>query len=220
VAEGRRVLLLAHSKGGTDAVTALADPKNRDLLPHVAGLIAIQPVYGGSNVADAMGSNGVFAATAKRFFERVLPAINKETDTGSGDAVLDLTTARRAELLATHPYPADRIPTVVIRGSFSGRPFFHFRHVLRKPLWVFQRVIEVADQAPSDGLVTLAKQRIPGAKVEITLLDLDHFEPGFRGESRYSPAEITHRGLDAMLPFLQPQRSKRPRAAYGLPFPS
>jgi hypothetical protein len=202
VAAGRRVLLMAHSKGGADAITALSDPANADLLPHVAGLMAIQPVYGGSPIADIVGQHTLIQATADAFFARVLPVINRETDTGSGAAVRDLRTDARQALLRAHPYPVDRIPTVVVRGSFEGRPFARPRHVLREPLWVFQRFLQVKYGLQSDGMVSLDKQRIPGARVEITLTDIDHFEPGFRGESPHSPCAITNRLLDATLPYL------------------
>jgi hypothetical protein len=199
VGQGRRVVLLAHSKGGADTITCLADPRNASLLPSVVGLMAIQPVYGGSPIADLVGTHCLIQKSVDLFFERVLPAVNRVDDTGSGDAVQDLRSARRQALLRQHPYPVDRIPTVVVRSSFSGRPMFRPRHVLREPLWVFQKFLEKTRGIQSDGMVALEWQRVPGAAAEITLQDMDHFEPGFRGESPHSPCEVTNTIVDAML---------------------
>jgi hypothetical protein len=198
VARGKKVLLIAHSKGGADTITALADPRNRDLLPHVRGLMAIQPVYGGSPIADIVGTHSLIQAAVDQFFERVLPVINRVDDEGSRDAVRDLRSATRQGLLRRHPYPVDRVPTVVVRSSFSGRAMWKKRHVLRKPLWVFQRYLEKVKKIQSDGMVRLEWQRVPGAAREITLQDMDHFEPGFRGESPHSPCSVTNTLIDAM----------------------
>lgn len=199
---GKRVLLLAHSKGGADTVTALSDPANRDLLPRIAAFMAIQPVYGGSPIADLVGSNCAIQSTVDLFFERVLPAVNRVDDTGDRGAVQDLRTERRQALLREHPFPVERIATVVCRGHFSGRAMWKPRHVLRKPLWAFQKFLEKTKRIQSDGMVALEGQRIPGARAEFTLDDIDHFEPGFRGESPYSPCDVTNRLLDATLPFI------------------
>jgi hypothetical protein len=199
VARGHEVLLLAHSKGGADTITALSDPRNEDLLPHVRGLMAVQPVYGGSPIADLVGSSCLIQKTVDLFFERALPAINRETDVGSRDAVQDLRHERRQALLALHPYPVDRVPTVVVRSSFHGRSMWRPRHVLRQPLWVFETFLEKTKGIASDGMVSLEWQRVPGARDEVTLDDMDHFEPGFRGESPHSPCEVTNLLVDRMV---------------------
>ncbi|MBX3472259.1 MAG: hypothetical protein KF878_35860 [Planctomycetes bacterium] len=198
VARGKRVVLLAHSKGGADTITALADPTNRDLLPHVRGLMAIQPVYGGSPIADLVGGSCAIQGTVDLFFERALPRINRVDDVGSRDAVRDLRSETRQALLRRHPYPAAEVPTVVLRSSFSGRSTFKPRHVLRKPLFVFQKFLEKTQGVASDGMVSLEWQRVPGAAAEITLQDMDHFEPGFRGESPHSPCKVTNLIVDRM----------------------
>jgi hypothetical protein len=206
VARGKRVLLLAHSKGGADTITALSDPANRDLLPHVVGLMAIQPVFGGSPIADLVGCHSLIQASVDQFFERALPVINRVDDEGSRDAVRDLRSETRQALLRRHPYPVGDVPTVVLRSSFSGRPMFRPRHVLRKPLWVFQKYLEKTAGTASDGMVSLEWQRIPGAAAELTLEDMDHFEPGFRGESPHTPATVTNQIVDRMLEVLSTRR--------------
>ncbi len=206
---GKRVILVAHSKGGADTITALSDPANRDLLPQIAGFIAIQPVYGGSLVSDIAADHRALQAIADRAFEVWLPAINRVDDTGSRDAVRDLRTSTRQALLARHPYPADQVPTVVIRGFMDGRNAFKPRHVLRQPLVLTQMLVEHQFGEHSDGLVALKHQRIPGSVAEHTFEDLDHFEPGFRGESPHRPVDVTHKGLDLLVPHLKPAPAAR-----------
>ncbi len=199
VARGKRVLLLAHSKGGADTVTALSDPALREVLPRIVAFGAIQPVYAGSPVADLVGRSRVFQGVADKAFEALLPRVNRETDMGDRDAVRDLRSSARQAALARHPFPADLVPTVVIRGHFTGRSAFRPRHVLRKPLFVLQQLLERRHGIASDGLVSLEWQRIPGARAEVTLENIDHFEPGFRGESPHTPCKITHQLLDLAL---------------------
>jgi hypothetical protein len=233
VAAGKRVLLIAHSKGGADTITALADPKNADLLPHVAGFVAIQPVYAGSRIADFVADGtpvshilheacgdrlnakllGALQKGVDVVFRDVLPLINRVDRSGSPDAVRDLRSRARLGLLARHPYPADKVPTVVVRGFMDDRSFFKPRHVLRGPLVVFQAYTELELGEPSDGMVTLDSQSIPGAVAEITLADLDHFEPGFRGESPHKPVAITNQGLELVFPHLK----AKPEAQRGRP---
>lgn len=188
---GKRVILLAHSKGATDATAALAlEPA---LVAHVAGVIAIQPVYAGSPVADWVTGSAALSATVKVVFEKAFG--------GEGAAVTDLTHAARAAFVAAHPYPAGRVPTVVLRSTFDRKLGS------RSVLWLNQKVLERRLGQATDGMVTLADQAIPGAVVTIDLEDLDHFEPGVRGESPHAPAEITNRALEALLPFLGPTRA-------------
>lgn len=205
VARGKRVLLLAHSKGGADAITAVSDPANKDLLPKIAGLIAIQPVYAGSLVADTVGQSSLIQAAADKAFSCIFPKLNRVDDSGSGDAVRDLRTSVRQELLAKHPYPAAQIPTVTIRGYFVDRwkdPDVR-RHVLCVPLVGLQVFMKQRRGRDSDGMVDVGSQQIPGAKADHLYQDLDHFEPGFRSESPHTPSAITAKALELMLPHLK-----------------
>ena len=193
-ARGRRVIIMAHSKGGTDTTAALA--LYPDLRSMVAGVIAIQPVYNGSPVADLVASNRALTGATRLVFEK---AFNGELG-----AVLDLTHEARKAFVAAHPYPVSEVPTVVIRSTFDRR--FPSKSVL----FANQKLIERVVGEGSDGMVTLADQRIPGA-VHVTLTDLDHFEPGVRVESPHSPVEVTNLGLAKLLPLLG--RAKRPTAS-------
>ena len=135
---------------------------------------------------------------------------------GSRDAVLDLMSTRRKAFVAEHPFPTDRIPTVVIRSSFDrskvhigrtargervtnvGKRFF--QRVLRAN----QGLIEVWMHKESDGMVTLAGQTIPGA-THIDKDDLDHFEPGLEMVSRHAPADLTTEAIQALFAQLAPR---------------
>lgn len=185
-AAGKRVVLMAHSKGGTDVTAALA--LYPDLRPSVVGVIAIQPVYGGSFVADLVAENKVLRGPMALVFEGVFK--------GQREAVIDLTHESRAAFVAAHPYPADEIPTVVIRSSFE-------RTLSKSSLWPSENYITARHKVDNDGLVSVADQRIPGAARELFLADLDHFEPGVRLESPHAPIEVTTRGIDALLSVLR-----------------
>ena len=190
-AAGRKVVFLAHSKGGTDVTAALA--LYPEVRRHVVGVIAIQPVYFGSYVADLVNEKKALRGSMTIVFAKIFR--------GQREAVLDLTRVQRFAFVARHPYPADEIPTVVIRSTFS-------RKVSKSLLWPSQKYIAKRHQLASDGLVTLGAQSIPGADITITLEDLDHFEPGVRLESPHKPIDVTNAGLNA----LQAALAKRARS--------
>lgn len=195
-AAGKRVVILAHSKGGTDVTAALA--LYPDLRASVVGVIAIQPVYGGSYVADLVAANKVLRGPMALVFEQVFK--------GQREAVIDLTHASRAAFVAEHPYPAAEVPTVVIRSSFE-------RKLSRSSLWPPENYITARHKVANDGLVSVEDQRIPGADRELFLDDLDHFEPGVRLESAHKPIEVTTRGVDALLAVLRARASQEAPAS-------
>ncbi|MBI3271000.1 MAG: hypothetical protein HYZ53_18500 [Planctomycetes bacterium] len=181
-AAGRRVLLFAHSKGGSDSTAACAlDP---GVAAAVSGMVAIQPVYGGSPVADFARSQPLLLGPIRLVFERIFK--------GQKEAVFDLASASRRAFVAAHPYPSNRIPTVVIRSSFD-------RRISRSVLWPSQKLIKRYLGEASDGLVIPKDQSIPGAAVTFDYADLDHFEPGLRGESPHRPVDLTTRSILALL---------------------
>jgi pimeloyl-ACP methyl ester carboxylesterase len=199
-AAGRKVVFMAHSKGGTDVTAALA--LYPEVRRHVVGVIAIQPVYGGSYVADLVAEKKVLRGSMALVFEKVFK--------GQREAVIDLTHTARAAFVAAHPYPADLIPTVVIRSTFD-------RKLSKSALWSPQKYIEHRHDLASDGLVTLADQEIPGAARTIFLDDLDHFEPGVRLESPHKPIDVTNKGLDALQAVLAKRARPQPKSATSEP---
>ncbi|RMG08315.1 MAG: hypothetical protein D6731_22175 [Planctomycetota bacterium] len=201
---GKRVILFAHSKGATDATAAVAlEP---DLIPHLAGLVAIQPVYGGSAIADLAAHDALTLAGVRLALEGWAG--------GSRDAVVDLTRARRRAFVRDHPYPSDRVPTVVLRSSFSRSLFLMGRtpdgrrlrdpakRLFQRALRFNQRLISRRTGEDNDGMVTLGDQRIPGA-VHLDVDDLDHFEPGLGMLSPHRPADLSVRLLEKLFALLE-----------------
>lgn len=184
-AKGNKVILFAHSKGAVDSTAAIAlDPA---LVPLVHGLIAIQPVWGGSPMAEMVKSSKLLDAAVKLVIEQVFK--------GQNDAVLDLDFQRRHDFVAKNVYPVAKVPTVVVRSTFN-------RSVSKSPLWANQKYITAKYKKPNDGMVMIADQQIPGAAATIDLENMDHFEPGLRNESKNTPLIVTSQALLALLPKL------------------
>ena len=183
---GRRVILIAHSKGGSDTTAALA--LNPDLSKVVAGVVLIQPVYGGSPVAQLVEKH--------RFLEAAVQAIFEGVFKGQKEAVLDISFDARKQFVGQHPYPAAAVPTVVVRSSFQ-------RKLSKSVLWANQKIITLELHQPNDGMVIVRDQAVPGALQTIDLDDMDHFEPGLRNESKHTPLEVTVRGVLALAPALR-----------------
>jgi predicted alpha/beta hydrolase family esterase len=182
-AKGNKVILVAHSKGAVDTTAALALDKS--LLASVKGVIAIQPVWIGSPMAELVKDSKLLEAALKAAIEKLFK--------GSEQAVLDLDFERRRDFISKHPYPAAQVPTVVVRSSFS-------RTVSKSPLYLNQKYITTKYKLPNDGMVLFKDQAIPGAAATIDLEDMDHFEPGLRNESKNTPLIVTTKSLLALLP--------------------
>ena len=180
-AEGRRVILFAHSKGGADALAAIA--KEPSLAKVVAGVVAVQPVFGGSPIADFVKSQRLLAPAVKFVFEKAFG--------GQMSAVTDLATETRSAFHQRYAYPAS-VRTVVIRGTFD-------RRLSKSLLWPNQKLITKFTGAPNDGMVKLADQAVPGSIATLDYQDLDHFEPGLRNESPHTPMALTTRALLVLL---------------------
>jgi pimeloyl-ACP methyl ester carboxylesterase len=176
-AEHRRVILFAHSKGAADALAALA--KDPSLAQHVHGVIAVQPVFGGSPIADFIAKQRLLSPAVKLVFERAFG--------GQTSAVTDLSAQNRSSFHAKWPYPSS-LRTVVIRSTFN-------RPLSKSLLWPNQKLITKFTGAPNDGMVKLADQSVPGAAATLDYADLDHFEPGLRNESPHTPVDLTTRSL-------------------------
>lgn len=184
-AKGVRVILLAHGKGFADAAAALAlDPA---LVPLVAGVIALQPAWGGSHVSGMLDDKGL-EPPVRLVLEKLFKA--------QGDGARDLDLTRRAAFVAKHPYPAAQVPTVVVRSTFD-------RKVTKSPLAPLQRLLLKRTGQPNDGLVLLKDQLVPGALSTQDVDNLDHFESGLRGESKTTPLALTTRALLPLLAALK-----------------
>ena len=185
-AAGRRPIVFAHSKGATETIAALAlDPGAAAL---VAGVVLLQPLYAGSPLADLVDRHAALERAVALVFEKALG--------GSRRAVLDMSFAVRGAFNAAHPYPAARVPTVVVRSTFR-------RRLSKSLLWVNEKLIRKQLGLANDGMVTPRDAAVPGAARTIDFDDLDHFEPALRNESRHTPVEITTRAMLALMPLVR-----------------
>ncbi|MES2713842.1 MAG: hypothetical protein V4653_19865 [Pseudomonadota bacterium] len=151
-AEPRPPLVIAHSKGGLEALAALIEPATAD---RCAGFIALQSPFMGSPIADLVTGNPALDATATR-----LAGLLR---IGSGEGVRDLTTFSRAAWMRTHAdaiaallhqLPVLCVATAVPTRGARGRE----RAYAIVDAWMRSR-----GHGPTDGLVPLSSAIIPGA---------------------------------------------------------
>jgi len=152
VAEPGAALIIAHSKGGLEALAALLDPMSAD---RCAGFIALQSPFFGSPIADLVTGMPALDATATTL-ARLLRI-------GSGRGIRDLTTTRRAAWMRTHAaeiatllaqVPVLCVATAISEAGARGRD----RAYAIGAGWMQQR-----GAGASDGLVPVASAIIPGA---------------------------------------------------------
>jgi hypothetical protein len=170
----RSVVLVGHSKGGVEAMSALA--LYPELRRHVRAVVAMQSPYGGSVIANDL----VTTPWLQRLLEATFPTLFQ----GNAASVEDLSYARRKELIRRHPYPAHEVPTVSLATSRLSR-----RSVLR-PLCAY---VKERYGWACDGLVNAVDAEVPGSRV-VRLDDMDHAEAvmqGLPGFSNYYPGELT-----------------------------
>lgn len=152
LAEPSPVLLLAHSKGGLEALSAL-------LMPGVAarcrGFIALQSPFHGSPVADLALAFGPLRDVADRAL--------RLARLGDGEGLADLTCAIRRPWMAERAEAiaglTARLPVASLSTRLSSRPGWRDQAYLALARWM-----EREGHGPSDGLVPVASTRLPGAR--------------------------------------------------------
>lgn len=151
LAGDRPALVVAHSKGGLEALAALLDPA---AAARCRGLIAFQSPFAGTPVADAVtGLKPLHGAAVGAL--RLLRI-------GSGAGLRDLTTMARAAWMAQHGAAVAallaRLPVVaagtVLVDAEGGRG---------RAYGIAARWLE-RQAGPNDGLVPLASALLPGAR--------------------------------------------------------
>jgi hypothetical protein len=152
VAEEAGALVVAHSKGGVDALAGLVHP---DAMARCAAFLAFQSPFLGTPVADV----SVEAAPLMGIAKIALPLL------GSGDAagIHDLTTAAREAWMAAHAEAVAeltrRVRVVTIGTDFTPRlRLGRDTHLAPLALWLRERA------GPNDGLVPVASALLPGAR--------------------------------------------------------
>lgn len=199
---GKRVMLLAHSKGGVDAAAALSI-YSQELRDKVAGLALVQSPYGGSPIASDIFREGQVADKETR---RIMEFLICKLIKGDIRALEDLTYEKRMEFIRNHKLP-DNIPLVSFHSEASIGPgviatMSHIAHAELPwlPHYFSEDVEEVAlasRKVPvifpvsaamalsalhlqlrygekSDGLVTCRDAEVPGSVVVRPNLKLDH----------------------------------------------
>jgi hypothetical protein len=171
---GRTVVLVGHSKGGVEAMSTLA--LYPELRRHVRAVVALQPPYGGSVIANDL----VTTPSLRRLLDVAFPSLFQ----GDAGSVEDLSYARRMEFVRQHPYPSAEVPTVALATSRLSR-----RSILR----LLCNYVHERYGWACDGLVNAVDAEVPGSRV-VRLDDMDHAEgalTGLPGFSNYYPSDIT-----------------------------
>jgi triacylglycerol lipase len=170
--DGKKVVLIGHSKGGLDSAAALA--MYPELKEHVRALVTIQSPYGGSPMAQDLLDNPL----VRYGLGGAVEALG-----GSIQAGEDLTYNSRQKFLAKYPMP-EGIPTVSM-ASDSFKP--------TSPLFAFQEYMQQRYGVKSDGLVVAQDAFIPGSKA-VTVHGMDHLESTITNPNpfkSYKPADVT-----------------------------
>jgi len=165
--EGRRAIVIGHSKGPIDAAAALS--LQPELVPSVRALLSLQAPYAGTPLAEE--------AQRSPFWRRAVRTVVGTLFRGSPRAFWELRYGERRAFLAEHPLPDVRALSLVTTTSRAGP-------VLERT----RRLIEERLGAPSDGFVPPIDAYIPGSRL-VHMNGVDHgglalplcrslFEPG------------------------------------------
>jgi hypothetical protein len=159
------VVLITHSKGSVDTLTALVGAPA--IRARVAGWVSIQGAVQGSSVADAVAGEdggGIF----ERIREAALSGIFEHVFGGSVQGLKALRTRDRVEYLRRNAGEVRAVVTAIPTVAFgSAAPTS--RSTLRKATNRF-----FADEPRNDGLVSVERSVIPGARIVHDLDGPDH----------------------------------------------
>ena len=173
---GKRVILIGHSKGGVDCISALAFRENRLLEDKlIAGCICIQSPYSGTPYTTSIGSLDRFESCR---------------------AMNDLSYTERRSFLALYPFHA-REETIPILSIISVP--VEEEEVLPFNVKKLKKLAGI----PTGGLVVPKDCIIPGGMV-VFLNDIDHAATVFgrfaaSSGSRYHPSPLTMAAVQLLL---------------------
>lgn len=184
LADPAPALVIAHSKGGLEALAALLDPVAQ---ARCVGFLAMQSPFYGSPVADVVvGAKPLEAAAG---------GLARLLRIGSEQGVRDLTTSVRRAWMAAAQAPIQRLvatlpvaclATVLEDGKARGRERLH----LAAAQWMDKR-----GYGPNDGLVPVDSALIDGARRVV--LPGSHIASVSRGPGR-DPVAAMRAGLDVL----------------------
>ena len=193
LADPRAALVVAHSKGGLEALAALLDPAAQ---ARCCGFLAMQSPFHGSPVADVVVAAKPLEAAAGGF-ARLMRI-------GTEQGVRDLTTSVRRNWMAAAAGPIARLlaalpvaclATQLQPGTARGRERLH----LAAAQWMEKR-----GHGPNDGLVPVDSALIPGARHVV--LPGSHIASVSRGPGR-DPVAVMRAGLHALFSAAPPAAS-------------
>ncbi|MCO6418552.1 alpha/beta hydrolase [Siccirubricoccus sp. KC 17139] len=148
----RPAILVGHSKGGLEALAALLRPGAAGAC---RGFVALQSPFHGSPVADAVCQQKPLHLAAHHAL--------KALGLGSGEGVMDLTTARRGGWMAAHAAAIGRLagalPMLSIATVLQAAEDWQDNIYLPVARWM-----ERQGAGPNDGLVPVASTQLPGAR--------------------------------------------------------
>ena len=148
-----RCLVVAHSKGGLEALEALLDPA---VAAQCDGLLAFQSPFAGSPMADAF--------LRRRLLHRPTRWLAWLLRAGDMGGLPDLTVGGRAAWMAAHAAPLrallGQVPVLCVASSLQPETATgQDRMCLPLVRWMHQR-----GQGPNDALVSVASALLPGAR--------------------------------------------------------
>jgi hypothetical protein len=193
LSDPRRALVVAHSKGGLEALAALLDPAAQ---ARCCGFLAMQSPFHGSPVADMVVAAKPLEAAAGGFARMMR--------IGTEQGVRDLTTGVRRNWMAAAAGPIARLlaalpvaclATELQAGTARGRERLH----LAAAQWMEKR-----GYGPNDGLVPVESALIPGARHVV--LPGSHIASVSRGPGR-DPVAMMRAGLEALFSAAPPAAS-------------
>ncbi len=153
LADARPALVIAHSKGGLEALAALLDPA---AAARCAAFVAFQSPFAGTPVADAVANSRALHGLASAGFRAL--------GIGGGEGLRDLTTPVRAAWMRAHAEAVaklvERLPVVTAataldNGAPGGGRDRAYGVAAR---WLERRA------GPNDGLVPVSSALLPGAR--------------------------------------------------------
>ncbi|KAG8467060.1 hypothetical protein KFE25_000376 [Diacronema lutheri] len=167
---GRKLVIVAHSKGVLDTLLALA--LYPELAPTVRAVVALQAPFGGAAVADDISARG---DDVRELLGRLL----QRFDLGI-NSVRDMTYAERREILRAHGCGYD---PRALGGPSSVRVLSLASRAPRRPTYALalsHRYVLRKHRAESDGLVCVADALLPGS-LAVVMDEADHGLPVLPG---------------------------------------
>lgn len=164
----RPVVLIAHSKGGLDAIVGLQnDPEARK---QVKKLVTIQTPYGGTPIADWFRTRPWLLASSLAYLRLLNPLRFWATSPFFRHETMEqLSTRARAEARTRAPFP-DGGPEVFAIGSRVTADTS-----IRLALWLGAGTTKKLSGLDNDGIVAPEETRIPGSR-SATLEHVGHID--------------------------------------------